>query len=147
MTGGVSGVFARNIQMTSPNIRSALRLKTNSLRGGFITDVHLRDIEVSEVTLAGIEIDFFYEDVGPGQGFDPSVGDVNVENLHVDTTQFALNLRGYPNDPIRGVVLQHCAFDHAPAGNVVENVEGLRLIDVTINGRPAGARAPAAGRA
>src|SRR5207253_251847 len=39
MTGGVDHVYARALRMTSPSLNSCLRLKTNSVRGGHITDV------------------------------------------------------------------------------------------------------------
>ena len=47
MSGGVSGVVARRLSMTSPALQSGLRLKTNSARGGYIRDIHFSQVEVS----------------------------------------------------------------------------------------------------
>jgi polygalacturonase len=143
MTGGVSRVFAQNVRMTSPNLNSCLRLKTNSMRGGYIHDVYLRDAEVGQLAVAAIQIDFYYDE-GPGHPYNPAVSGVHVERLHVGTTKYVLDMRGYPDAPIRDVTLAHCAFDHASDKDVVENVEGLVLTDVTVNGRPV--TAAAAGR-
>jgi polygalacturonase len=135
MTGGVSNVFGQNLRMSSPNLNTALRMKTNSLRGGYIHDVHLRDTEVGQLAVSAFQIDFYYED-GPGHGFNPDVHAIDVQNLHVDTAKQVFDLRGYPDDPIRDVALSHCAFDHVESVGRTEEVEGLVLTDVTVNGRP-----------
>jgi polygalacturonase len=137
MTGGVQNVFARDLRMSSPNLNTALRMKTNSIRGGFIHDVYMRNTEVGVLAVSAFQIDFFYED-GPGHGFNPSVGGIHVENLHVDTAQQVFDLRGYPDDPITDVTLAHCAFDNVTTVGRTEDVEGLVLTDVTVNGEPIG---------
>ncbi|MEV5747345.1 glycoside hydrolase family 28 protein [Actinoallomurus sp. NPDC052308] len=140
MTGGVAGVYARNLRMTSPNLNSCLRLKSNSMRGGYIHDVHLKDVEVGRLSVAAIQVDFYYDE-GPGHPYNPDVSGIHVENLHVGTTQYVLDMRGYPDAPIKDVTLAHCRFDTATAADIVENVEGLVLTDVTVNGSPVGAPA------
>jgi polygalacturonase len=136
MTGGVSGLFAQNLRMTSPNLDCCLRVKTNSVRGGYVHDIYLRDTEVTQLARAAVEIDFYYEE-GPGHPYNPSVSGIHIENLHVGTTKHVFNLRGFPDDPIRDVTLTHCRFDRATHPAIVENVEGLVLTDVTVNGEPA----------
>lgn len=136
MTGGVSAVFARNLQMSSPNLNDCLRLKTNSVRGGFIRDVYLRDASVGQLAVAGLEIDFNYEE-GAGHDYPPDVAGINLDHVHVATTKYALDLQGYPDDHIHGVTLTNCTFDHATQPNIITNVDDLKLINVTINGEPA----------
>src|SRR5919198_5615515 len=82
MSGGVRNVFAENLRMSSPNLNNVLRLKTNSLRGGFIENVHMRHVEVGVVGQIAFLVDFFYED-GPGHGFNPTVSDIHVSCLTV----------------------------------------------------------------
>jgi polygalacturonase len=135
MTGGVRNVFGQNLRMSSPNLNTALRFKTNSLRGGYIQDVYLRDTEVGQLAVSAFQIDFFYEE-GPGRGFNPDVHGIHVENMHVDTAKQVFDLRGYADDPIRDVTLAHCAFDHVESVGRVEEVEGFVLTDVTANGSP-----------
>lgn len=140
MTGGVSAVFASNLRMSSPNLNDCLRLKTNSVRGGYIHDVYMRDIEVGELAVAGLEIDFNYEE-GGGHPYLPDVRNINMTRVHVQTTKYALDLQGYENDHIHGVTLRDCTFDHAAEPNVIRYVDDLKLINVTINGEPATATA------
>lgn len=135
MTGGVRNVFAQNCEMSSPNLNIALRFKTNSMRGGYIQGIHARDIRVGQVAQAVVDINFFYGE-GPGHGFLPQVGDINVSNLTVGTAKQGLNLRGYPEDHIRGVRLTNVDFGTTTAPDVVEYVDGLVLDNVVENGQP-----------
>jgi polygalacturonase len=135
MSGGVRGVFAENLRMTSPDLDIALRFKTNSLRGGFIDDYHARNVTVGSVTTSAVDVNFFYDE-GPGHGFNPTVGGIDVRDLSVGTAQRAFSLRGYPDDLIHGVRLTRVRVDHTAAPDIIENVEGLVLRDVTENGAP-----------
>jgi polygalacturonase len=135
MSGGVRQVYARDLRMSSPDLNIALRFKTNSVRGGFIHDVHARDITVGTVGQAVITIDYYYEE-GPGHGFDPDVGGITVDNLVVAQAQRALNLRGYPDDPVGGIRLSNVDFRHTTQPSVVENVTSLVLDRVLENGEP-----------
>jgi polygalacturonase len=135
MSGGVRDVYARNLRMSSPDLDTALRFKTNSVRGGFIHDFHARDITVGTVGQSAIVIDFYYEE-GPGHGFNPDVRGITVENLTVAQAQRALNLRGYPDTPVHDVRLSSVDFQRTGQPSVVENVDGLVLTDVYENGAP-----------
>jgi polygalacturonase len=139
MTGGISQVFAQNLRMSSPNLNTCLRLKTNSMRGGYIHDVYMKDVEVGQLSVAALQIDFYYDE-GPGHPYNPSVSGIHVENLHVATTKNVFDLRGYPDDPIQDITLTHCAFDSAASLGRTENVEDLVLTDVTVNGKPVDGR-------
>lgn len=135
MSGGVRQVYARDLRLSSPNLDTALRFKTNSVRGGFIHDFHARDITIGTVGQAVITIDFYYEE-GPGHGFNPDVTGITVDNLTVARAQRALNLRGYPDDPVGAVRLSNVDFQHTNQPSIVSNVAGLVLDDVYENGVP-----------
>ena len=135
MSGGVRNIYARDLRLSSPNLDTALRFKTNSVRGGFIRDFHARDITVGTVAQAAITIDFYYEE-GPGHGFNPDVTGITVENLTVAQAGRALNVRGYPDDPIGEIRLTNVDFQHTTQPSVVENVTNLVLDNVLENGAP-----------
>jgi hypothetical protein len=105
------------------------------MRGGFIEGFHARDVEVGQVAGAVIDINFYYGE-GAGHGFLPSVGDINVSNLTVGSAKQGLNLRGYPEDHIKGVRLTDVDFGTTTAPDVVQYVDGLVLDHVTENGAP-----------
>ena len=135
MSGGVREVYARHLRLSSPDLDTALRFKTNSVRGGFIHDVHAADITVGTVAQAVITIDFYYEE-GPGHGFNPDVTGITVDGMTVTQAQRALNLRGYPDDPVGSIRLSNVDFARTAQPSVVENVAGLVLDHVYENGAP-----------
>ncbi|MEV0383987.1 glycoside hydrolase family 28 protein [Nonomuraea sp. NPDC050643] len=135
MSGGVREVFIRECAMSSPNLDIALRFKTNSVRGGFVEGFYARDIEIGQVGGSVIDIDFSYEE-GPGHGFNPRVGGIDVRDVTVRTARRALNLRGYPDAPIRGLTLTDVDFGTTTTPVVVEHVEDLILRNVRANGEP-----------
>ncbi|HEX6445947.1 MAG TPA: glycoside hydrolase family 28 protein [Streptosporangiales bacterium] len=137
MTGGIRNVFAEDLRMNSPNLNNCLRLKTNSARGGFIEEVYLRNTSVGQVAQVAFLVDFFYDE-GPGHGFNPTVADIHVSDLTVDTAQQPWYLVGYPDDHIRDVSLTDCTFTTVAKDPVTQYVDDLVLRNVTVNGQPVG---------
>ncbi|MFF9126234.1 glycoside hydrolase family 28 protein [Streptomyces sp. NPDC014889] len=137
MTGGVRNVFAQNLRMTSPELQIAIRMKTNSLRGGVIENFNVRNVTVGEVSISAIETNYYYEEAD-GYPFMPDVHDITIRDLTVQKAPYALSMRAFPNAPIRNVRLRDCTFAEVAKDNVTENVDGLRLDNVLVNGRPAG---------
>jgi hypothetical protein len=120
--------------MDSPRLDTAVRIKNNAMRGGLLENIHLRNIEVGEVAQAGLSIDFFYEEGEAGK-FTPVVRNVSIRNLTTKRAQYALYLRGLKNAPIGEVRLVDCDLRGVEKPNVVENVKGLALDNVRINGK------------
>jgi polygalacturonase len=123
--------------MDSPNLERVLRLKTNSVRGGTIENIYMRNITAGQVSGPAVDIDLFYEE-GPSGKFPPTVRNVVVSNLTCKRSRQALNLRGYENAPIQNVRLEQCEFEHTDKPNVAEHVQGLVLTDVRVNGKIVG---------
>jgi polygalacturonase len=134
ISGSARHIFAEDCRMDSPNLDRALRLKTNSYRGGVIEDVHMRNVAIGQVARAIVDIDFFYEE-GDGGPFPPTVRNIGVQNVTCKKSRQALYLRGFKTAPIRDVYIQDCTFDGAAEPSRLENVEGLRMVNVRINGQ------------
>lgn len=133
-SGGIHHVYARNCKMDSPNLDRVLRFKNNAMRGGILEHVYMRDIEVGQVAGPAIEVDLMYEE-GPNGPFRPLVRDVEVASLKVRKCRSVLSIRGYKDAPVRDILLRDCVFEQAAQPNVAENVEGLRMDRVSINGK------------
>jgi len=133
-SGGIRNVFAQDCRMDGPNLERVLRFKNNAVRGGLIEHVFMRNVKVGQVSRAAIEVDFYYEEAEKG-GFTPLVRDVEVVNLEVRKMQNAWSLRGFKNAPVQNIRLRDCRFEEAAKPNVTENVEGLKLENVTLNGK------------
>lgn len=134
ISGGARNVFAERCRMDSPQLDRALRIKTNSVRGGLVEHVYMRDVTIGQLAEAVVTIDYFYEegDAGP---YAPIVRDVEVRRVTSGKSKYAMRLRGYPHDPIQDVRLVDCTFDGVSDADVVENVRGLKLTNVKINGK------------
>jgi polygalacturonase len=140
MSGGVEHVYARNLTMDSPNLWSCARFKTNSVRGGFIRDVHLENVTVGRVGDQVLEIDFGYEGGDTGE-YPPQVDGIHLRNWRVESTDAPWRLAGYGHTPIGAVSLTDVVIDEARSPAVVREVTDLRLTDVVVNGEPVRHRA------
>ena len=134
MTGGVRNIFAEDLQMSSPNLNNCLRLKTNSLRGGFIENVHMRNTTVGQVSAEAFLIDFFYGE-GQGLGFNPTVAEITMSNVTVGSAKQAFRLVGYLDDHIQQITLTDCTFAEVQQDFVAQYVDDLVLGNVQINGQ------------
>lgn len=134
VSGGIRNVFVDNCQMNSPHLQRALRIKTNSYRGGKIENINFRNTTVGEVAEAVIEVDYYYEE-GEGGPFLPVVENIYVSDVKSRKSKYGIYLHGYKNDPIRGLTVVNCKFDGAAEGNYLENVALVNLRDVTVNGK------------
>ena len=77
MSGGVRNVFVEDCTMDSPNLDRALRIKTNSVRGGFGENIYMRNVTIGQVGDAVLKINFYYGEKDSGQ-FTP-----RVRNIHM----------------------------------------------------------------
>jgi polygalacturonase len=134
VSGGVRDVFAEKLKMSSPELERGLRIKTNAMRGAFVENVFMRDVEIGEVGSA-IEIDMLYEEGAKGP-FTPIVRNVRVERMRVDKARQALDIRGLPNSPARGIFVADSVFRAVAKGSRLLSLEDLVLRNVSIE--PAG---------
>jgi len=134
ISGGVRNVFAENCTMDSPNLERAVRIKTNSIRGGVIENLNVRNITVGEVSEAILKIDFYYEEGDKGI-FTPKVRNINLENITSLKSAYAVWIKAYERSPVKNLSIKNCTFDNAANDNVIQNVENFSASGVYINGR------------
>jgi polygalacturonase len=133
ISGGARHIFAERCRMDSPQLDRALRLKTNSVRGGTIEHVYMRDVTVGQVAEALVTVNFFYEEGDTGK-FPPIVRDVEVRNVTSKKSQYVLLLRGYARDPVSDVRVVDCTFDNVEKADVLESVADIVYSNVKVNG-------------
>jgi polygalacturonase len=133
ISGGARHIFAERCRMDSPQLDRALRLKSNSVRGGTIEHVYMRDVTVGQVAEAIVTVDFFYEEGDAGK-FPPIVRDIEVRNVTGRKSQYVLRLRGYGHDPVSDVRVIDCTFDNVEKPDVLEAVKDIVLTNVKVNG-------------
>jgi polygalacturonase len=133
MTGGVRNVFAEDCIMDSPNLDRALRIKTNSVRGGIVENVYMRNVTIGQVAEAIVRIEFYYGEGDTGK-FTPTVRNINLENVTSKKSRYALQINAYERSPVTDIRLKDCTFDGVERPNVLEGVKNLILENVKING-------------
>ncbi|WP_111640453.1 glycoside hydrolase family 28 protein [Marinimicrobium alkaliphilum] len=134
ISGGARNIFARRCYMSSPSLDRAIRMKTNSVRGGLIENVAIRDMVIGEVRDVFV-INFYYEEGDKGD-FLPEVRNLHVSNMVVENARRVFELRGFERAPITGVSLHDVTIKRAESLGVLENVGEMDLVSVSLNGEP-----------
>jgi polygalacturonase len=132
-SGGVRNVFAERCTMDSPTLDRVLRIKTNSVRGGIVENVFMRNIKVGQVAEAVVKIDFFYEEADAGK-FTPIVRNIQVKNVECNKSMFAIWIKAYERSPATDIHIEDCKFMNVSKPNVIENVKNLTLLNVRASG-------------
>ncbi|MCW9706582.1 glycoside hydrolase family 28 protein [Fodinibius salsisoli] len=131
ISGGVRNVFARNLQMDSPNLDRVLRIKTSSKRGGTTENIYLKDIKVGQYKEAAIRANMFYEP--PGE-FMPTIRNIVVENLQVENGgEYGVLIEAYEESPVENLKVINSTIKGVEKTLEVNNAKGLEFRNVTIN--------------
>lgn len=141
VSGGAQNIFCQNNLMSSPHLEQAFRFKNNAVRGALIEDIFIRNIEITGLytgTSASrgmvLSIDYFYEE-GAAGNYNPVVRNVDIRNVTATSANYALYLRGFPDNHISDIRLYDSNFSEVGRANVIENVDRLGLFNVTVNGQ------------
>jgi polygalacturonase len=135
ISGSVRNVFVEDCIMDSPNLDRIIRFKTNSIRGGVIENIFVRNISVGNVRRAILYIDFDYEEGDAGE-FTPVVRNIHLDNITSQSSDRAIFIQAYERSPVTGVYLKNCTFNGVARENVINFVEDFRAENVFINGEP-----------
>ena len=134
ISGGVRNLFAHDCKLDSADLWTALRVKNNASRGGKLENFYFKNITVGQVSRAVVEIDFNYEEGKKGDHI-PVVRNYIVDKLTCGTGNRAVDLQGLDNAPIYDVKITNSSFGTVRNKSVVKNVKGLKLENVTIEGK------------
>ena len=134
ISGDCRNVFAENCEMDSPNLDRAIRIKTNSYRGGIIENIFVRNIKVGEVSEAVLKINMKYEpDEGSDGKFLPVIKNINLQNITSKKSKYGLYLIGLENSKIKNVIIDTCNFENVKSGNAISDSEELSFEEFFIN--------------
>ena len=133
ISGGVRNVFAEDCLMSSPNLERAIRIKTNSIRGGTIENVFVRNVKVGEVSEAVLKIDFYYEEGDEGE-FTPEVKNIRLENIESQKSAYAIWIKAYDRSPVKNLSLKDCRFTNVKYKSILQNVEEPEFTQVLLSG-------------
>lgn len=136
ISAGVRNVYVENCLMDSPELDRAIRIKSNSRRGGLIENVFVRKIKVGEVKESVLGIDLHYGVHGNQTGnFMPQVQNIFIENSTVKNGGlYGILAKGHKGYPIKNIRFQDVTIEQVETDYLIENVEGVKLINTYING-------------
>jgi unsaturated rhamnogalacturonyl hydrolase len=126
ISGGCRNIFVENCRMDSPNLDRAIRIKTNSIRGGVVENVYVRNVTIGEVAESVLKVNFLYEE-GDTADFTPIVRNIVLENIVCQKARMPLFLVGYARSPIEGITLKNCVFGGISEPSVLRHVKNLTM--------------------
>ena len=136
ITGGCSNVFAEDCEMDSPNLERALRIKSNSKRGGVIKNIYMRNVKVGQVKDAVVKINMLYDpEEAEGYNYKPVCENVVVQNVTSQKSKYGIFLDGLVGSEIKNITIEDCEFNGVQERSYIKNVRGLKLKNVYINGK------------
>lgn len=134
MSGNVRNVYIEDCHMDSPNLDRALRIKTNSLRGGIVENIFMRNCTIGEVKDAVLRVNFLYSEGDVGN-HTPVVKNIYMENIKSKKSRYAFFLEGYERSPITNIQVKDCNFDGVEEGNILNHFVNLNLRNTYLNGK------------
>lgn len=137
ISAGVRNVFVRNCKMDSPNLDRAIRIKTNTIRGGFVEDVYVKDLEVGQVKEAVLKINTYYGIYDNQEGdYIPTIKNIFLENIQVENGgEYGLLIKGREQSPVENVRLKNVTIKSTKEPLMIENCEPVIFMNTTINGK------------
>lgn len=137
ISAGVRNVFVEDCQMDSPNLDRAIRIKTNSKRGGTVENVYVRNLDVGQVKEAVLKINLFYGIYGVQEGeFIPEVKNIHLESIRVKNGgKYGILAKGYAEKPIKNVTFKDVIIEKVDSTYSLDNVIEINFINTQINGK------------
>jgi len=137
IAAGCKDIFVEDCKMDSPMLDRAIRIKTNSNRGGVTDGVYVRNVAVGQVAIAVVSINCSYHTNKEGSGkFFPMVKNVHVKKLNSLKSEYALWLQGLKgHDCVENIEIEDCTFSGVEKENQVDYVKNLTLKNVVVNGK------------
>jgi polygalacturonase len=137
ISAGVCNVFVENCIMDSPNLDRAIRIKTNSKRGGTTENIFVRNIEVGVVKEEVLRLDMFYDTYGNQTGnYIPTIRNISFENVKVKNGgKYGIYAKGYQKSPVSNIILKNVNIEKVEIPFLLENAKDIKLIDTYINGK------------
>jgi polygalacturonase len=130
--GGVRNVFLENNWMGQ--VGRALYVKSNTDRGGFVENIHARNIQVAKADRC-IMLESTYNDV-KDHPYPTPFRNLHFDRVICDQANHGVISDGLSQLPIRGLHLRNIVIKKAGTPIQVANTEQARFEQVRINGQP-----------
>ncbi len=135
MTGGVKNVYARDLTMNSVNLQAGHRIKTNTLRGGYVLNTNVYRVTAGTVGGPLLLIQGNYN--AQTGDFPPDVTGITLDDWTVDTCEGLWSIVGASaSDPVGTATLENIAVTTSTAASSARYITDLVVKNVTVGGSP-----------
>lgn len=132
-TGGIRNVYAFRLNVTGAT-KFALYVKSNTQRGGFSQNINLDSVSGTFDRSIMFVTSTYNNQTG---NFPPAFGPFTISNSSCTRADSVFDVSGLANSHIKGLVATDCRFTGvANTANILNNVDGRRFTNVTVNGKP-----------
>jgi polygalacturonase len=137
ISGGVRNVYVRNCEMNSPNLDRAIRIKTNTRRGGTIENIYVKNLKVGQVKEAVLKINTHYGIYENQEGEHmPTIRNIFLEDVDVDNGgEYGVLIRGREESPVTGVYFTNVTIKKTQTPLSIENANNIEFKNTSINGK------------
>ncbi len=136
ISAGVRNVVVLNCAMDSPNLDRAIRIKTNTLRGGFVDGVYVKNVQIGQVKEAVLKINTYYGIYGVQEGtFIPRIENIYFEDVRAKNGgKHGILIKGREASPVKNIRFERVEIESIKKSPVIENAEPIQLVKSKING-------------
>ena len=132
ISGGVRNVFIENI--TILNCKDALYFKSNLDRGGYVQNVHVRNVKVRYECASVIKFDPNYKNESKNNFPTPFKG-FSFKNIQAEKAGVSgIDISGFEGMPVEDVAIENLTVKTTPIPLIIKNAKNVSLKKVIING-------------
>ncbi len=135
-SGGVENVYGQNCVMSSKNLERAIRIKSNSCRGGVLKNFYFRNLKVGQVHEAVVKINMHYaNEKGDDCNYPPTLKGVYVNNVVSEESEYAIYIEGLDDKPVSNISIHNCSFGNVKKENFIKDAKNLHVTNTVVNGK------------
>ena len=139
MSGGANNIFMKNCTINSKKLNRAFRIKGSEVRGGYVSDIFVKDVDIDTVgggPVLNIDLHYKVRDAErDGKTYLPKVENVFIQDVTCNYAKQPLFLDGYPSSKIKNVQLKNIEIRNILEPSHVKDVSNLIMKDVQIQNR------------
>lgn len=136
ISAGCRNIFVEDCKMDSPNLDRVIRIKSNTVRGGVIENIFVRNIEVGECREAIFRVELNYE-ISEGVGtFLPVVRHIELRNVVSRKSRYGVYIEGLKESvQVSDISFVNCSFGSVKEVSQVSGAKDIRFknVDATID--------------
>jgi len=132
ISAGVSNVFVENCTMDSPELDRVIRIKTNTVRGGYVRDIYVRNIEVGQCKEAVFRIELMYERRDGDGPHMPDIRNIVLENVNSQKSRYGVLIEGREEEiVVSDIQFINCDFHNVEIPTKITGSKNIEFKNVS----------------